>query len=198
MFSSTSKKAAAALALAVMLMSVFVPAAFASSSAIYQNCKTGGSLDGFSKSELQSALGGVPADADQYYACSAQINAAIINKATKDIPGGGKGVKGTKDKLKKATVDDLTTPAERKKAAAKVERATKLDTSKPLSSSSDPAIATASGQTLSSSTAPSTPIALVIGVLGLALLAGADLAGRLGKMPGVSKRPPGSNQRDDS
>jgi hypothetical protein len=39
---------------------------------------------------------------------------------------------------------------------------------------------------------------LVIGVLGLALLAGADLAGRLGKMPGVSKRPPGSNQRDDS
>lgn len=198
MFNSTSKKATAALALAVMLMSVFVPVALASSSDIYKICKTGGSLDGFSKSELQSALGGVPADADQYFACSAQINAAIINKATKDIPGGGKGVKATKAKLKKASIDDLTTAKERKKAAAKVERETKLDTSKPLSSSSDPAIATAAGQTLSSAAAPSTPTALIIGVLGLALLAGADLAGRLGKMPGVSKRPPGSDQRDDS
>ena len=198
MFNSTSLKAAGAVLLAVILVSLSATSAFASSSAIYQTCKTGGSMGGFSKSDLQSALGDVPADLDEYYGCSAQINAAIIDKATKNLPGGsGKGVKGTKAKLKQASVNDLTTPAERKKLAAKVERSTQLDTSKPLTSSSDPAISTAGGQTLASTTAPGTPTALIIGVIGLLLLAGADLAGRLGRMPRVTKSLPGFKKRDN-
>jgi hypothetical protein len=102
-----------------------------------------------------------------------------VNKATKNIPGGGKDLRSTRSKLKRAKVKELTTKAERKRIAAAVRRQTKLNPSKPLSSSSDPAIATAPGQTLSSAAAPNAPTALLIGVLGLALLAGADLAGRV-------------------
>jgi hypothetical protein len=181
---STSKKVAAAVALAAMLMSVLAPVAFADSKAIYQACRVGGSLDGYSIAELNEALRDAPADAAQYSACDEVIQAAIIDKATKKIPGGGKDLKSKKKKLTRATVSDLTTTADRKKAAAKVERATKLDAGRPLGRSSDPAIATAPGQTLSSSAAPTAPTALLIGVLGLALLAGADLAAR------VTRRPP--------
>jgi microcystin-dependent protein len=198
MFNSTAKKATSSLAIAVMLLSISVPFASASSSGVINACTGGGSLSGFSESDLRGALGDVSATDDEYYGCTAQINAALVDKATKDIPGHGHGVKSVKNKLAKASVNDLTTAAQRKKLRAKVDKETKVDTSKPLNASSDPAIATAAGKTLSSAAAPSTPIALVIGVVGLALLAGADLAGRVGKMPGVTKRLPGSKQRDDS
>jgi hypothetical protein len=155
-------------------------------------------MSGFSEQDLRGALGGVSATDDEYYGCTAQINAALVNKKTENIPGGnGTGVKGTKAKLKRASAEDLTTPAERKLLRAKVERATKLDTSKPLTASSDPAISEAGGLTLASASAPSTPTALIIGVLGLVLLAGADLAGRVAKMRPVKKSSPGSKTRDD-
>ncbi|MGK2878489.1 MAG: hypothetical protein ACSLFF_07940 [Solirubrobacterales bacterium] len=180
-------------------MSIGAGSASASVSDIYTACGQGGSLSGYSKAELQAALGGVPADLDEYYGCTAQIDAALVNLATKDIPGGGKsGVKGTKQKLKSASVNDLTTPAERKKLQAQVARETQLDTSEPLTENSDPAISEAAGQTLASAASPGTPTALIIGVLGLLVLFGADLAGRLGKMPRVKKLLPRSGQRDDA
>lgn len=195
------RRLAAVLGTAVLLLTLGAVSANASSSAIYDACKTGSSMGGFSKSDLQGALGGVPSDLDEYYGCSGQINKAIVDKATKNIPGaknGGKGVKGTKAKLKAASANDLTTPAERKKLKAEVARSTKLDTSKPLSSSSDPAIKEAEGQTLASTTAPGTPTALIIGVIGLLVLLAADLAGRLGKIPRVKNFLPWSGPRDDA
>lgn len=184
------------LGIVTLLMSFGTATASASPSAIYQACKNGSSMSGFSKGDLQGALNGVPADLDEYFGCSGQIQKAIIDRATKNSPGGKSGVNDTKAKLKLASVNDLTTPAERKKLAKQVEESTKLDTSKPLTSSSDPAISEAAGQTLASSTAPGTPTALIIGVIGLLLLLAADLAGRLGKIPRVTKFLPWSGPRD--
>jgi hypothetical protein len=193
---SIFKTVATLLGAAMLLMSIGAVTANASSSAIYQACKNGSSMSGFSKGDLQGALNGVPADLDEYFGCSGQIQKAIIDTTTKNIAGGKSGVKGTKAKLKAASVNDLTTPAEREKLAKQVEESTKLDTSKPLTASSDPAISEAAGQTLASSTAPGTPTALIIGVIGLLLLLAADLAGRLGKIPRVTKYLPWSGPRD--
>jgi hypothetical protein len=196
---STFRKVATLLGIATLLFSFGTASASASSSAIYQACAAESGLSNFSKAELTAALSNVPADADEYYACSAQINAALVDKATKDLPGGGKkGVDGVKGKLARASANDLTTPAERKKLAEQVEESTKLDASKPLSENSDPAISEAAGQTLASTAAPGTPTALIIGVLGLLLLLGADLAGRLGKIPRVTKFLPWSGPRDNA
>lgn len=197
MFNSTFRRSAALLVCAALLLAASAPVASASASAIYQACRTGGSLSGFSKADLQSALGGVPADLDEYYACSALINAAIVDKATKNIPGGkGSGVKGTKERLKKATVEDLTTPAQRKKLKAQVAKETKVDASKPFDGGADPAIETAAGQTLASATAPGSPTALIIGVIGLLVLLGADLASRLTNLSRRKNRAPEPGQRD--
>jgi hypothetical protein len=199
MIPSTFRRLTAAIGIAVVLMALGAAGASASASAIYQACKEGTSLSGFSKADLQGALAGVPADLDEYSSCSGQINKALIDKATKSIPGVGKGIKGTKAKLKVASANDLTTPAERRKIRAQVAKATQVnENSKPLSEGSDPAISTAAGNTLASSTAPGTPTALIIGVIGLLLLLGADLAGRLGKMPRVKKYLPWSGPRDGS
>ncbi|MGH2958516.1 MAG: hypothetical protein ACRDKE_02855 [Solirubrobacterales bacterium] len=193
---STFRTVATLLGIATLLLSIGTATASASSSAIYQACKTGGSMSGFSKDDLQGALGGVPADLDEYYGCSSAIQQAIIDKTVKKINGGKRsGVKG-KEAISIAGVNDLTTPAERKKLAEQVEKSTQLDTSKPLTSDSDPAISEAAGQTLASSTAPGTPTALIIGVIGLLLLLAADLAGRLGKIPRVTKYLPWSGPRD--
>lgn len=170
--------------------------ALADSSAIYQACGAGGSLDSFSKSELQAALPGVPADLDEYNGCSAQINAAIIAKATKNLSGstGATGVKGARARLRTADADDLTTPAERKKLAASVQRQIEKLADQPLTATTDPSIHTAPGKTLASSTAASTPLGMVIGVIGLLLLLGADLFRRLGKMPRIANKLPWSGQ----
>jgi hypothetical protein len=165
----------AGLALIVVLL--WAPVAAANSSAIYQACRNGSSMNGFSKAQLQDALAGVPSDLDEYYGCSAQINAAIINKSVKKIPG-AKGVKGARAQLRSAGVDDLTTEAERKRALAKAEKATPIDPDNPLGAAGDPTISTA-GKTLASSSAPNTPIALVIGLLGLVSLLALDFAGRI-------------------
>jgi len=197
MIHSAIRKAALALCLGVLILPAYAVTASASASAIYQACSTGASLSGFSQSDLEAARGGVPADLDEYYACTAQIDAALVDKATEDLPGGkGGSVKSQQAKLKNASVDDLTTDADRKKALAQVTRDTDFDSSKPFTGNADPVISAAAGKTLASSAAPSTPLALVIGVLGLVLLLGADLAGRLGKMPRVKKNVPGPDPRD--
>lgn len=199
MIQKTFRRLTAALGIAAVVMALGAVSAGASSSAIYEACKTGSSLNGFSESDLRGALAGVPADLDEYSGCSGQINKALADKALKNVPGGSGGsVKKTKAKLKAASANDLTTPAERKKIRAQVAKATDVGkVTKPLSENSDPAISTAAGNTLASSTAPGTPTALIIGVIGLLLLLAADLAGRLGKMPRVHKLLPWSGRRDD-
>ncbi|MFT4049289.1 MAG: hypothetical protein QM648_05550 [Solirubrobacterales bacterium] len=198
---SAIKKLLVVSVAAALLMSVWTAAAQASAADVYKACgNDNASLDGFSKADLQAALGNVPADLDDYHGCSARIQAALVAKATKNIPGGssgstGKGVKGTRAKLRTATVDDLTDSSDAKKAAASVDKSLDGDSKSPLSDSTDPAITTAPGHTLVSTAAPGTPVALIIGVIGLLLLLGLDLLGRLGKMPRVSKILPWSGQR---
>src|SRR4051812_1810081 len=103
MIPTTFRRLTAALGMAAVLMCLGAASANASSSAIYEACKYGSSLSGFSKSDLQGALNGVPADLDEYSGCSGQINKALVDKAIKNVPGGNsKSVKGTKAKLKAA------------------------------------------------------------------------------------------------
>lgn len=169
------------LGIAIVAALLVVPTAVAASSGIYQACVDGSSMSGYSKADLQSALSGVPSDLDEYYGCSAQINAAIIDKSTANIPGGGKGVKGTRAKLRTASVDDLTTPAERKKALAAAEAETPIDPDDPLGDSVDSAVEPAAGRTLASTTAPGAPTSLVIGLSILALLIATDIFRRFRK-----------------
>lgn len=196
--STTTKKLFGALIAALLMLTLSASAASASASAIYQACKYGSSMSGFSKADLQAALDGVPADLDDYYGCSAQINSAILDKSLSKVPGGGKGVKGTRAKLRNASIEDLTTPAERKKALAAATKATPIDPSDPLEAGVSPAIDTAAGKTLASTAAPGTPLALVLGLIGLALLLTFELIGRMSGSPMLAKIRPGKKPSDDS
>jgi hypothetical protein len=196
MLPTSSKRPALLAGLTVIVVLLWAPIAQASSIDIYKACRDGSSMGGFSKAQLQAALGGVPSDLDEYYSCSAQINAAIISKSVKRIPG-AKGVKGARAQLRAAGVDDLTTPAERKRALDKATKATAIDRSSPLGAASDPTISTA-GKTLASSSAPGTPIALVIGLLGLVALLGLDFAGRFRKSQSDAGAATGPPDRGDS
>lgn len=195
---SALKKPIFALLAAILLLAVATSVAGASANAIYQACKNGSSMSGFSKADLQSALGGVPADLDDYYGCSAQINAAILDKSIAKIPGGGKGVKGTRAKLRAASLSDLTTPAERKRALAAATKSTPVDASDPLDSSVSPAVELAAGKTLASTAAPGTPLALVLGLGVLALLLLLELVTRLAGAPMTAKIRPGKKPSDGS
>lgn len=200
MISRTFRKILVIAVTSALLMSVWTASATASPSDVLKACgDDNASLNGFSKADLQGALGNVPADLDDYHGCSARINAALVAKATKDLGGGtggtGKGVKGTRAKLRTANVDDLTNSADKKKAAAAVDKQLAGDSKSPLANSTDPAIRTAAGNTLVSTAAPGTPIALIVGIIGLLLLLAVDLAGRLGKMPRVTKILPWSGRR---
>jgi hypothetical protein len=94
-----------------------------------------------------------------------------------------------------ASAAAATTPAERKKILAKVEKDSKLSDDGSLAGADGGTISKAGGQTLASSSAPGVPTALIIAVVGLMLLFGADLAGRLGKMPRVTKILPKTGRR---
>lgn len=196
MSSSYPRRLTTMLGAFALIAALWATSAHASATAVIQACNNDESLSGFSKADLQSALGQVPADIDDYHHCTQRINAALIDKAVDKVPGGGKGVKGTRAKLRVASVDDLTTPAERKRALKEAAKSTPIDPSDPLSSSTDPAITTAAGNTLASTSAPGTPVALVIGLLGLVLLLGIDLAGRMGWVPRWTKILPGSRDGD--
>jgi hypothetical protein len=168
---------------------------------VYKDCTDNQVLNGsYSKAHLRGALQNVPSDADEYYGCSALINAALIDKVTKKKGTSDKfsGPKGGKAALKAASVNDLTTKKQRKKIAAKVAKETAVDKAvSPITAVTSPDIKKAAGQTLASSAAPSTPTSLIIAVVVLVLLILADLAGRLGKIPRVSKLLPKSGRRDN-
>lgn len=191
MFRSAFTRVLYTLALACIACSLFAAQAFASSDAIYRACATGASLDGFSKEDLQAALGNVPTDADEYGDCSTLINAALLNKATKGKSGGGTnktgGVKGGKAAIKSASVNDLTTKKERIKLRKKAAEESDVKLGDPVDAATSPDITESAGKTLASASAPSIPIALIIAVAGLLLLIAFDLAGRIGKMPRVKK-----------
>ena len=189
----------AALGIAALLLSSARPAPVRRQARSTRSARHGGSSGGFSKADLQDALGGVPADLDEYFGCSAQIQPALVDKATQNIPVAERRVKGSRRSVKGASANDLTTAAERKKLAYAGRRGDASSTrSKPLSSKLRSGDLEAAGKTLASSAAPGTPTALIIGVIGLLMLLGADLAGRLGKMPRVKKYLPWSGPRDDS
>lgn len=201
MFRSAITRITSILALACIVSSLLAAQAFASSDAVYQACANGGSLDGFSKSELQSALGGVPTDIDEYYSCSALINAALLNKVSKGS-GGGTGKTGSsknpKAAIKSASVNDLTTKKERSKLRAKAAEESEVTLGDPLDSATSPDITESAGKTLASAAAPTVPTALIIAVIGLLLMIAFDLAGRIGKMPRVTKLLPKNRPGADS
>lgn len=191
MFRSAFTRVLYALALACILSSLLAAQASASSDAVYRACAMGASLDGFSKEELQAALGSVPTDADEYGDCSALINAALLNKATKGKSGGRTnktgGIKGGKAAIKSASVNDLTTKKERVKLRKKAAEESDVKLGDPVDAATSPDITESAGKTLASASAPSIPVALIIAVAGLLLLIAFDLAGRIGKMPRVKK-----------
>lgn len=194
---TTTKQLVASLAAALLVLTLGASVAGASASAIYQACRDGGSMSGFSKADLQGALGGVPSDLDDYYGCSAQINAAIIDKSVSKIPGAGKGVKGTRAKLRNASIEDLTTPAQRKRALAEATKSTPLDPADPLPADINSAIKPAAGKTLASTAAPGTPIALVLGLVGLFLLLALELISRMTGSSALAKVRPGKQPSDE-
>ncbi len=191
-----TKKTLALVFSAALLALVGAAPAHAGSTAIYQACSTGGSMEGFSKSDLQSALSGVPADLEEYYSCSAQINAALVAKVTKSNPGstGAAGVKGTRAALRAASAEELTTPAERERIAERVGDKLADLGSKPPTATTDPSVPTAAGSAVAGTTAAGAPTALIIGVIGLLLLFSLDLFRRLGRNPRVAKILPWSAQ----
>lgn len=180
--------------------SIFVAVASASTDAILKDCNDDGVLNGnYSKADLQTALQNIPADLDQYSSCGGLINAALLKKVTKPSGRKGGGGKGGNASAKTASVDELTTPAQRKKIRKSVEKAAALSPDAPIAAAEGVGgIKKASGQTLASDSAPSVPTALIIAVIGLLLMFGVDLAGRLGKIPRVTKILPKSGRRGDS
>lgn len=190
-----SIRAVAVIAVMALSLTLAATAGAASPSAIYQTCASGGSLDKFSKADLQNALGGVPADLDEYYACSAQISAALVDKATRSRSGSG--VKGAREKLRHADPAALLTPAEQRKIERRVARETALDEKNPLASSSKLGIRGDDGHTLASISSPGSPTLLVVGLFGLVLLLTVEVFGRARER--FAKSPATSNpQRDHS
>lgn len=179
---SAFPKAAVALATAALTLAILAPTAGASADAVYQACRNESGLGGFSKQDLQAALGGVPADLDEYYGCSAQINSAIAAKSVSDTPkakSSGRTAKAAKSKAEKNPAAELTrTWNRRKKRAAAGETKPKgLASSAPV----EPLIAPAPGRTLAStaSSSPGPPPALLVGLFGLILLLAVELLRRL-------------------
>ena len=187
--------------LAALLTSVAVAEASAYDD-VYKDCADNQVLNGtYTKAHLRGALQNVPTDADEYYGCSALINAALLNKVTNKKGGSTKfsGPKGGKAALQTASVNDLTTKKQRNKIRAKVAQESAIGKAvAPITAATSPDIRKAAGQTLASSAAPSAPTSLIIAVLVLVLLIGIDLAGRLGKIPRVHKLLPKPGRRDDS
>lgn len=184
---SAIRKAFLFLSVTVCLVLVPTAAAQASTETILRDCSDNESLDGdYSKSDLQRALGSVPTDLQEYYNCEGLINQALLKKATKR----DKLPKGSGNTSKTASADDLTTAAQRKKIKEQVEKESALGAAAPvLGSATSPDIKKAAGQTLASNSAPNVPFALIVAIIGILLLVAVDLAGRLGKIPHVTKLP---------
>lgn len=174
----------AALVLAGAFAAPFTGVASASVDDVITACSYGASLDGFSKSELQAALGSLPADQSEYSGCGDMISAALLNKATKggnDRRGGADPVKRGKSEINSAGIKELTTRKERDKLRARADDESELTLGDPLDSATSPDVTEAAGKTLASSAAPDVPAGLAVAVLGLLLLIASDVFSRVGR-----------------
>jgi hypothetical protein len=178
-----------------VLATMLVGATQARANAVLQDCNDNYQIDGnYSKQQLLDALAEVKTDVAEYSVCQDAINSALTQKITKNgSKSGGKSGKSGQS-LKTASSEDLTTEAQREKIREQVEDETDAAKSRngdsPIDAVTDPAIQTAAGNTLTSSDAPGVPWALILASLGLLLFVGVELAGRLGKMPRVTKHLP--------
>lgn len=186
---------AVALVAATVLVLAATPVAGASVDAILKDCNDDGALNGdYSSSDLKNALGNIPSDLQQYSNCESLISQALLKKVTDSK---SPSLKGGKAKGKAASVNALTTPAQRAKIRKQVEKLATIQPDSPIVAAGNPAIQKAAGNTLTSSKSPSVPTALVIAVFGLLMLFGIDLAGRMGKIPRVQKLLPKLGRRGD-
>lgn len=178
-----------------VVSALLIGAAHASANAVLQDCNDNYQIDGnYSKQQLLDALSEIKSDAAEYSTCPDAIQAALAKKVTKNGNKSGSSAKGGQS-LKTASSEDLTTEAQREKIREQVEEEATAATGKgsgsnPLDVIADPAIKTAAGNTLASDDAPGIPWLLIIASLGLLLFLGVELAGRLGKMPRVTKHLP--------
>lgn len=185
---------AAFAALSVLLAG----AAQAGANAVLQDCNDNYQIDGnYTKQQLLDALKELKTDAAEYSTCPDAIQAALAKRVTKNGGKGGSGSSSSKggQSLKTASAEELTTKAQREKIRDQVEDETSSDASKggsddALDSIANPAIKTAAGKTLASDDAPGVPWVLILASLGLLLFVGVEIAGRLGKMPAVTRHLP--------
>ncbi|MFY9489063.1 MAG: hypothetical protein WAP35_10280 [Solirubrobacterales bacterium] len=191
MFSSvktlTATRIALATAFCLLLICLLLisGSAFASGDDVVADCTDNGSIDRkYSSGELKSALSGLRTDVEEYTDCRSLIEQALLESMKKRNKGSG----DSKDD-NSATLASLTTPAQRKKAQREVEESTKLSESGPIGGVIGAEVER-QGSTLQSNSAPGVPTALIIALVGMALLFTGDLAGRIAKMPGMKKFSP--------
>lgn len=195
MFNATITRFAVALVAALTLVLAITPVAGASVDAILKDCNDDGALSGgYSPSDLKNALGNIPADLQQYSNCESLIQQALLKKVTDSK---SPSLKGGNARGKAASVNALTTPAQRARIRKQVEKLATIQPNDPIVAAGNPAIQQAAGNTLTSSKSPAVPTALVIAVFGLLMLFGIDLAGRMGKIPRVQKLLPKLGRRGD-
>ncbi len=167
----------------------------ASVDSILRDCNDDGALSGkYSPSQLKDALDNIPSDLKQYSNCESVIRQALLKKVTKNT---SPKLKGGNAKGKSASINALTTPKQRRDIREQVDDDSTLEPGESIVAAGGPAIKTAPGNTLKSSKSPDVPLALLIAGLGLLLLFGIDLAGRLGKMPRVQNLLPKTGRRGD-
>lgn len=176
-------------ALAALVLVSLAPAS--ASASILSDCTDNGSIDGkYSPGALRDQLKDMPADVDQYYACSDLIRQELLNNVKKDDDGKGGGKGGGN-----AALNAATTAEQRKQAEKTAEKAVKsaLPSSGAVASADGAEVERSGAKTLASSASPGTPGALVIALIGLLLLFLGDLAARGAKMPAMKKlsRKPG-------
>ncbi|MGB1582944.1 MAG: hypothetical protein ACPHCI_04065 [Solirubrobacterales bacterium] len=183
------------LAVLMIAFSAFASPAGASVDTILRDCNDDGALSGkYSPSELKNALENIPSDLKQYSNCESVIRQALLKKVTKNT---SPKLKGGNAKGKSASINALTTPKQRRDIRDQVDDDSTLEPGESIVAAGNPAIKTAAGNTLKSSKSPGVPMALLIAGLGLLLLFGIDLAGRLGKMPRVQNLLPKTGRRGD-
>ncbi|MFY9264824.1 MAG: hypothetical protein WAO61_05300 [Solirubrobacterales bacterium] len=187
MFGSIKKSAAVFLAAASGFVLIASPA-WASGAEVIADCNLDGSIDGkYSTSELRNALDNLAADVNEYGDCRSLIEQALLDSVSKKP---GKGPK----RGDAAELSQVTTAAQRKKTRRSVEQSAKLPKSGPVARVAGAEVARA-GSTLESTGAPGVPVALIVALVGLALLFSVDLAGRLANIGRMKKFLPKAGRR---
>jgi len=180
----------ACLAMCLTLCLALPGAASADSTAIYQDCNSDGVINGnYSKSDLQSALGSLPADLKQYSDCESAIQQALAGGG-KHGHGGGGGNGGGRAHGGGAVI--RASRAARRRIARQVEQAAAAPAGGAIQAPGGVAIKPAGGQTLASAAAPGVPAALIVAIAGLLALFGAEMASRT-----AARRKAPSSRTDD-